>query len=130
MDAPDGGTVPTGGSRRALPDVLPLVIDALIETVGEDDNTLLGITEQTWLGADLDLVSLQLVYLSAALQDRFPDLLDPAHLFDPAAAPSDVTVRDLAQRILAVLGEESPPGPCDDRGRAMTGDVAPGGVVR
>jgi acyl carrier protein len=99
------------GSRTAegsLPElapsnVVPLVIDALVEALGENDNSLLGITEDTWLSADLDLVSLQLVYLSVALEERFPPSLDPSRLFDRQGSPADVTVGDLARRIAVLL---------------------------
>lgn len=107
----DGVDGPGAVPQPELSQVLPLVVDALVEAIGESDSGLLGITEHTRLGADLDLVSLHLVYLSAALEDRFPIRLDPSSLFDPEAPPVDVTVGELAARIAAVLSQPSGDSP-------------------
>lgn len=106
----DGAPSSPDLSPPDLSQVMPLVVDALAEALGEKDDGLLGITEHTRLGADLDLVSLHLVYLSAALEDRFPIRLDPTSLFDPEAPPAEVTVGELAARIAAVLAEPSGDG--------------------
>ena len=109
MNNPPGSAPPGATNPTDEPAVLPVVAQLLAEVLGEEDPTLLGITEATWLGADLDLGSLELVYLGAALEDKFGDRLEAAQLFRPedSQTPADITVGELVDRILAVLDGRS-----------------------